>query len=85
MLSRFLLSRVEEALADTRVVLLLGARQVGKGTLARQVANEQGWQSSALTVRARWLRHATTRRVLSLRLKIGFSSTKFNGSRSFFS
>jgi predicted AAA+ superfamily ATPase len=29
---------IEEALGDTRVVLLLGARQVGKSTLASEVA-----------------------------------------------
>jgi uncharacterized protein len=33
---------VEEALEDTRVVLLLGARQVGKSTLAMQVAARRG-------------------------------------------
>ena len=33
---------IEEALEDTRVVLLLGARQVGKSTLAGQVAAERG-------------------------------------------
>jgi len=31
---------VLEALADTRVVMLLGARQVGKSTLARQIVDE---------------------------------------------
>ena len=31
---------VLEALADTRVVMLLGARQVGKSTLARRIAGE---------------------------------------------
>jgi uncharacterized protein len=33
---------IEEALEDTRVVLLLGARQVGKSTLAREVAARRG-------------------------------------------
>ncbi len=33
---------IEEALADTRVVLLLGARQVGKSTLAGEVAARRG-------------------------------------------
>lgn len=33
---------IEEALEDTRVVLLLGARQVGKSTLAGQVAARRG-------------------------------------------
>jgi hypothetical protein len=35
-------SMIDEALADTRVVLLLGARQVGKSTLAAQVATRRG-------------------------------------------
>lgn len=35
-------SMIEEALADTRVTLLLGARQVGKSTLATQVAADIG-------------------------------------------
>jgi predicted AAA+ superfamily ATPase len=33
LIPRHVRSRVEEALEDTRVVLLLGARQVGKSTL----------------------------------------------------
>jgi hypothetical protein len=33
---------IDEALADTRVVLLLGARQVGKSTLVGQVAVDRG-------------------------------------------
>ena len=33
---------IEEALADTRVILLLGARQVGKSTLATEVAANIG-------------------------------------------
>ena len=36
MFPRFISSRVTEALADTRVVLLAGPRQAGKTTLARQ-------------------------------------------------
>lgn len=36
---RLLLPKVEEALADTRVVVLQGARQVGKSTLAEQIAD----------------------------------------------
>jgi predicted AAA+ superfamily ATPase len=35
-------SRVREALSDTRVVLINGARQSGKSTLAAQVARERG-------------------------------------------
>jgi predicted AAA+ superfamily ATPase len=33
---------IEEALADTRVILLLGARQVGKSTLATEIASGMG-------------------------------------------
>lgn len=35
---RLLLPKVEEALTDTRIVVLQGARQVGKSTLAEQLA-----------------------------------------------
>jgi predicted AAA+ superfamily ATPase len=35
-------ARVEEALADTRVVVVLGARQVGKSTLVQRVARDRG-------------------------------------------
>ena len=38
LIPRHVRSRVEEALADTRVVLLLGAGQVGKSTLATEIA-----------------------------------------------
>ncbi len=42
MYSRNIIGRVRAALADTRVVLLNGARQVGKSTLAQQLAQERG-------------------------------------------
>lgn len=42
MYSRHITPRVREALADTPVVVLNGARQVGKSTLAQQLATEQG-------------------------------------------
>lgn len=42
MYSRNLLPSLEAALTDTRVVLLNGARQTGKSTLARQLAAERG-------------------------------------------
>ena len=38
LLSRDLRANVQAALADTRVVVVLGARQVGKGTLVAQIA-----------------------------------------------
>jgi predicted AAA+ superfamily ATPase len=38
---RFVERRIAEALADTRVVLLIGPRQAGKTTLARKVAGER--------------------------------------------
>jgi hypothetical protein len=44
MYARFIKSRLTDALADTRVVLLNGARQVGKSTLARQLADHLGGQ-----------------------------------------
>src|SRR5579872_3587173 len=40
MYPRFALQRVEQALADTRVVLLAGPRQAGKTTLAQALAGE---------------------------------------------
>ena len=40
---RLLRPRVEEALSDTRIVVLQGARQVGKSTLAELIARyEEG-------------------------------------------
>ncbi len=38
LLPRFLQAKVEEALRDTPVVCILGARQVGKTTLAQQLS-----------------------------------------------
>lgn len=40
MLERHIRARVEEALQDTRVVAVLGARQVGKSTLVKAIADE---------------------------------------------
>jgi len=39
---------LDAALADTRVVLLNGARQVGKSTLAQQLAQQRGRQCLTL-------------------------------------
>lgn len=44
MFRRNILRRLTAALADTRVVLLNGARQVGKSTLAQQLAQQRGGQ-----------------------------------------
>ena len=44
MYRRLLTQRIVNALTDTRVVLLNGARQVGKSTLARQLAGERDGQ-----------------------------------------
>jgi len=41
---RFLMPRLEEALADTPVLLIHGPRQSGKSTLARQAAEKHGHQ-----------------------------------------
>ncbi len=38
LLGRHLRAKVQAALADTRVVVILGARQVGKSTLVQQIA-----------------------------------------------
>lgn len=38
-------ARVEEALQDTRVVVIVGARQVGKSTLAQQIAADRDFAS----------------------------------------
>jgi len=37
-------SRIDQAMVDTPIVLVTGPRQVGKTTLARQVANDKGLQ-----------------------------------------
>jgi predicted AAA+ superfamily ATPase len=42
MYQRNILRKLNAALADTRVVLLNGARQVGKSTLAQQLAQQRG-------------------------------------------
>ncbi len=44
MYRRLIEKRLQAALADTRVVLLNGARQTGKSTLAQQVAGQRGGQ-----------------------------------------
>lgn len=44
MYRRNILPKLGAALADTRVVLLNGARQVGKSTLARELAQQRGGQ-----------------------------------------
>lgn len=40
--NRFLQPRIEEALTDTRIVVIQGARQVGKSTLASRVVAAHG-------------------------------------------
>jgi len=42
MYRRFISARLDAALADTRVVLLSGARQTGKSTLVEHLASERG-------------------------------------------
>jgi len=44
MYRRNILQKLISALSDTRVVLLNGARQVGKSTLAQQVVQQRGGQ-----------------------------------------
>jgi predicted AAA+ superfamily ATPase len=51
---------VEAALADTRVVVVLGARQVGKSTLLEQVAAAEGAGRQVLTLDDQAVRSAAT-------------------------
>jgi hypothetical protein len=51
---------VEAALADTRVVVVLGARQVGKSTLLEQVASAEGAGREVLTLDNQAVRAAAT-------------------------
>ena len=48
MYQRNILRKLTAALTDTRVVLLSGARQVGKSTLAQQLAQQRGGQYLSL-------------------------------------
>jgi len=48
-IERHLRPRVLEALKDTRVVVVLGARQVGKSTLVQGIAGDE-WPASVLTL-----------------------------------
>lgn len=43
MIGRWLLPLVKEAMEDTRVTFVMGARQVGKSTLVHGIAEEKGW------------------------------------------
>jgi predicted AAA+ superfamily ATPase len=43
MIARWAAQSVEEAMADTRVAFVMGARQVGKSTLVSRLAAEHGW------------------------------------------
>jgi predicted AAA+ superfamily ATPase len=51
-IERHLTPLVEEALADTRVVMVAGARQVGKSTLAEGIAADRGTRVLTLDDRA---------------------------------
>ena len=59
-LERHIRPHVVEALQDTRVVVLLGARQVGKSTLAREIARREH-PATALTLDDRATRAAAER------------------------
>lgn len=48
-LDRHVRPQIVEALGDTRVVVLLGARQVGKSTLVQRIASED-WPAPVLTL-----------------------------------
>jgi uncharacterized protein len=50
LVARHLWARVQAALADTRVVVVLGARQVGKSTLVTQIAKSEPEQRLIITL-----------------------------------
>lgn len=50
LLTRHAQASVDAALADTRVVIVLGARQVGKSTLLEQIASAEGSGRKVLTL-----------------------------------
>lgn len=58
LLSRHLRANVEQALADTRVVVVLGARQVGKSTLVQQIAAGEPDRRFITLDNAAWRRRA---------------------------
>lgn len=60
LVARHAQSAVEAALADTRVVVLLGARQVGKSTLLEQVASAEDAGREVLTLDNQALRTAAS-------------------------
>lgn len=60
LIARHAQSAVETALADTRVVVLLGARQVGKSTLLEQVAAVEAKGREVLTLDDQAIRSAAT-------------------------
>lgn len=58
LLARHAQRTVETALADTRVVVVLGARQVGKSTLLEQVASAEGKGREVFTLDEQAIRSA---------------------------
>ena len=60
LLARHAQGSVRAALADTRVVVVLGARQVGKSTLLQQVADAEGLGRRLLTLDDQAVRAAAT-------------------------
>lgn len=60
LIARHAQAAVEAASADTRVVVLLGARQVGKSTLLEQVASAEGAGREILTLDEQAVRAAAT-------------------------
>lgn len=58
MITRHAMTSIEAALADTRVVVVLGARQVGKSTLLGQVAAGESLKRELLTLDEQSVREA---------------------------
>lgn len=58
LIDRHVLRAVQDAVADTRVIVVLGARQVGKSTLIEQLAKTEGSERPILTLDSQAVREA---------------------------
>ncbi|EUA22882.1 hypothetical protein I552_7373 [Mycobacterium xenopi 3993] len=81
--ARNLRPRVEEALADTRIVVVQGARQVGKSTLATEITRHRGGRLVTLDDDVTRTAAATDPHSFVRQFPTDYSrSTKCNGPRT---